>query len=122
MGATSAVSFGLNFWQALAVGLAAPVVSYGLVGLVGIAGKRGGAPGMTLPRAVFGRRGNLLPGSLPALVVTTFAISGLGISTVRTCSTWVTCLCGGSPCSSSAIWSLTWTGAGCSGSPPARHP
>ncbi|MFF7884348.1 hypothetical protein ACFZDJ_30480 [Streptomyces sp. NPDC007896] len=32
-GATPGVSFGLNFWQALAVGLAAPVVSYGLVGL-----------------------------------------------------------------------------------------
>ena len=64
MGATPAVSYGLNFWQALAVGLAAPVVSYGLVGPVGIAGKRGGAPGMALSRAVFGRRGNLLPGSL----------------------------------------------------------
>jgi Permease for cytosine/purines, uracil, thiamine, allantoin. len=32
MGAALAVSYGLNFWQALAVGLAAPVVSYGLVG------------------------------------------------------------------------------------------
>nr|QIY98512.1 cytosine permease [Streptomyces sp. S1D4-11] len=137
MGATPAVSFGLDFWQALAVGLAAPVVSYGLVGLVGIAGKRGGAPGMTLSRAVFGRRGHLLPGSLiwiarwgwetinavtgsyalltvlnvllgirsntflivatlpTAFVVTTFAISGLGISAVRTCSTWATCLFGG---------------------------
>jgi NCS1 family nucleobase:cation symporter-1 len=95
MGATPAVPFGLNFWQSLAVGLAAPAVSYGLVGLVGIAGKRGGAPGMTLSRVVFGRRGNLLPGSPPALVVTRFAISGLGISAVRTCSTWATCLCGG---------------------------
>jgi NCS1 family nucleobase:cation symporter-1 len=136
MGATPAVFFGLNFWQALAVGLAAPVVSYGLVGLAGIAGKRGGAPAMPLSRAVFGQRGNLLPGSLiwtarwgwetinavtgsyalftvlnvlfgirsttflmvatlPAFVVTTFAISGLGISAVRTCSTWATCLFGG---------------------------
>lgn len=59
-----AVSYGLNFWQALVVGVAAPVVSYGLVGLIGIAGKRGGAPGMALSRAVFGQRGNLLPGSL----------------------------------------------------------
>lgn len=136
MGATLAVAYGLNFWQALVVGLAAPILSYGLVGLVGIAGKRGGAPGMTLSRAVFGQRGNLLPGSLIWIarwgwetinavtgsyalltvlnvvfgirsntflivatllffVVATFAISGLGISAVRTCSRWATCLFGG---------------------------
>ncbi|MBW8798548.1 MAG: cytosine permease [Streptomyces sp.] len=64
VGAGLAVSFGLNFWQSLAVGTAAPVVSYGLVGLIGVAGKRGGAPGMALSRAVFGQRGNLLPGAL----------------------------------------------------------
>ncbi|MCF3131620.1 cytosine permease [Streptomyces olivochromogenes] len=64
MGASLGVSYGLNFWQALVVGVAAPVVSFGLVGLTGIAGKRGGAPGMALSRAVFGQRGNLLPGSL----------------------------------------------------------
>ncbi|MCW8379190.1 cytosine permease [Streptomyces justiciae] len=128
-------SYGLNFWQALVVGAAAPIVSYGLVGLIGIAGKRGGAPGMALSRAVFGQRGNLLPGSLiwiarwgwetinavtgacalltvldillgvktnTALVVatlllfviTTFAISGLGIRAVQRCNTWATCLFG----------------------------
>ncbi|MCX5093146.1 cytosine permease [Streptomyces sp. NBC_00365] len=136
MGATLAVAYGLNFWQALVVGLAAPILSYGLVGLVGIAGKRGGAPGMTLSRAVFGQRGNLLPGSLIWIarwgwetinavtgsyalltvlnvvfgirsntflivatllffVVATFAISGLGISAVRTCSKWATWLFAG---------------------------
>jgi NCS1 family nucleobase:cation symporter-1 len=64
MGASLVVAYHLNFWQALVVAAAAPVVSYGLVGLIGIAGKRGGAPGMALSRAVFGQRGNLLPGSL----------------------------------------------------------
>jgi len=64
VGAGLAVSYGLNFWQALAVGVTAPVVSYGLVGLVSLAGRRGGAPGMALSRAVFGQRGNLLPGAL----------------------------------------------------------
>ncbi|MFY1679021.1 MULTISPECIES: cytosine permease [unclassified Streptomyces] len=64
MGAGLAVVYGLNFWQALVVAAVAPIVSYGLVGLIGIAGKRGGAPGMALSRAVFGQRGNLLPGSL----------------------------------------------------------
>ncbi|MFF4315983.1 cytosine permease [Streptomyces sp. 900105755] len=64
VGASLAVSFGLNFWQSLVVGVAAPIVSFGLVGVIGIAGKRGGAPGMALSRAVFGQRGNLLPGAV----------------------------------------------------------
>ncbi|NEB81647.1 cytosine permease [Streptomyces sp. SID14478] len=64
MGASLVVTYRLNFWQAVVVAIAAPMVSYGLVGLIGIAGKRGGAPGMALSRAVFGQRGNLLPGSL----------------------------------------------------------
>ncbi|MFI6688897.1 cytosine permease [Streptomyces sp. NPDC050485] len=64
MGASLVVAYKLNFWQAIVVAVCAPVVSYGLVGLIGIAGKRGGAPGMALSRAVFGQRGNLLPGSL----------------------------------------------------------
>ncbi|MEV0320620.1 purine-cytosine permease family protein [Streptomyces sp. NPDC050658] len=64
MGAGLIVTNGLNFWQALVVALVSPVLSYGLVGLISIAGKRGGSPGMTLSRAVFGQRGNLFPGSL----------------------------------------------------------
>ncbi|MFC9281013.1 cytosine permease [Streptomyces collinus] len=64
MGASLVVAYHLNIWQALVVAVAAPVVSYGLVGLIGIAGKRGGAPGMALSRVVFGQRGNLLPGAL----------------------------------------------------------
>lgn len=64
MGAGLIVTNGLNFWQALVVALVSPVLSYGMVGLISIAGKRGGSPGMTLSRAVFGQRGNLFPGSL----------------------------------------------------------
>ncbi|MFG2591729.1 purine-cytosine permease family protein [Streptomyces sp. NPDC048438] len=64
VGAGLTVFNGLNLWQVLAVAVTAPVVSFGLVGLVSIAGKRGGAPGMALSRAVFGQRGNLFPGAL----------------------------------------------------------
>ncbi|KQX14196.1 allantoin permease [Streptomyces sp. Root431] len=64
MGAGLIVFNGLNFWQVLIVAIAAPVLSYGIVGLISIAGKRGGAPGMALSRAVFGQRGNLFPGAL----------------------------------------------------------
>ncbi|MDI3423151.1 cytosine permease [Streptomyces luteolus] len=64
MGAGLVVFNGLNIWQVLLVATVAPLVSYGIVGLISIAGKRGGAPGMALSRAVFGQRGNLFPGSL----------------------------------------------------------
>ncbi|MDI3388410.1 cytosine permease [Streptomyces sp. B-S-A8] len=64
MGAGLVVFNGLNIWQVLLVATVAPIVSYGIVGLISIAGKRGGAPGMALSRAVFGQRGNLFPGSL----------------------------------------------------------
>ncbi|QGV78275.1 cytosine permease [Streptomyces ficellus] len=64
MGAGLIVSNGLNFWQVLTVAIAAPVLSYGIVGVISIAGKRGGSPGMALSRAVFGQRGNLFPGTL----------------------------------------------------------
>ncbi|MFJ8860788.1 purine-cytosine permease family protein [Streptomyces sp. NPDC102451] len=64
VGAGLTVFDGLNFWQVLVVAVTAPVVSFGMVGLVSIAGKQGGAPGMALSRAVFGQRGNLCPGAL----------------------------------------------------------
>ncbi|MEV8589831.1 cytosine permease [Streptomyces sp. NPDC051180] len=64
MGAGLIVFNGLNFWQVLVVAVAAPVLSYGIVGVISLAGKRGGAPGMALSRAVFGQRGNLFPGAL----------------------------------------------------------
>lgn len=64
VGAGLTVFNGLNLWQVLAVAVTAPLLAFSLVGLVSIAGKRGGAPGMALSRAVFGQRGNLLPGAL----------------------------------------------------------
>lgn len=64
VGAGLVVFNGLNLWQVLAVAVLASVIGFGLVGLVSVAGSRGGAPGMALSRAVFGQRGNLLPGAL----------------------------------------------------------
>jgi NCS1 family nucleobase:cation symporter-1 len=54
-------SSGLNLWQSLLVALIAPAISFLLVGALSIAGKWGGAPMLTLSRAPFGIRGNLLP-------------------------------------------------------------
>nr|WP_218885517.1 cytosine permease [Kineococcus aurantiacus] len=55
------LGFGISFWQATLVSVAGVVVSYVVVGLVAIAGKRGSAPTMTLSRAAFGVDGNRLP-------------------------------------------------------------
>src|SRR3954465_6631485 len=58
------LGFGIGLWQALIAATVGAVVSFFLVGLVSIAGKRGSAPTLVLSRAPFGRYGN----SLPALV------------------------------------------------------
>lgn len=63
IGAGLVVFGGLDFWQVLTVAFVAPAIGFGLVGLVSLAGRSGGAPGMALSRAVFGPRGNLLPGT-----------------------------------------------------------
>ena len=52
---------GLNLWQSLLVGLLATTVSFVFVGILSIPGVRGGAPMLTLSRAVFGTRGNFGP-------------------------------------------------------------
>jgi len=51
----------LNLWQSLFVALVASAVSFALVGILSIAGVWGGAPMLTLSRAVFGTRGNIGP-------------------------------------------------------------
>lgn len=60
-GAFYLVGSGLNLWQGLIVGLLATGVSFVCVGLLSIPGVRGGAPMLTLSRAVFGTRGNIGP-------------------------------------------------------------
>ena len=55
------LGLGIGFWQALVAGVAGIVVSFLLVGLVSLAGKRGSAPTMVLSRAPFGVVGNALP-------------------------------------------------------------
>jgi NCS1 nucleoside transporter family len=56
-----AVSNGLNLWQGILSALVATSVSFLLVGLVSLAGKRAGAPTWVLSRASFGVLGNAFP-------------------------------------------------------------
>ncbi|WP_435857109.1 purine-cytosine permease family protein [Streptomyces mobaraensis] len=64
MGAALIVFNSLNFWQVLIVAACAALVSFGLVGVLSVSGKWGGAPGAMLSRATFGVRGNLFPGAI----------------------------------------------------------
>ena len=51
------LGFGISFWQAIIVGVIGIVVSFFLVGVVSLAGKRGSAPTMVLSRTMFGVHG-----------------------------------------------------------------
>ncbi|WP_327705090.1 cytosine permease [Streptomyces decoyicus] len=64
MGASLVVSNGLNFWQVLLVAAIAASVAFGMVGVLSVSGKWGGAPGAMLSRATFGVRGNYFPGAI----------------------------------------------------------
>lgn len=52
---------GLNFVQVLVAVVLGAGLSGAFVGILSVAGVRGGAPGLTLSRAVFGHRGNIGP-------------------------------------------------------------
>jgi len=55
------LGFGLNFTQALLAAVVGIVFSFGLVGVIALAGKRGSAPTLVLSRAAFGVNGNAIP-------------------------------------------------------------
>jgi NCS1 family nucleobase:cation symporter-1 len=63
-GAYLVAFYGLNLWQAVLAGADGATLSFLLVGFVGLAGTKGGAPTMTLGRAAFGVEGNKVPALL----------------------------------------------------------
>ncbi|TWF78159.1 purine-cytosine permease-like protein [Pseudonocardia hierapolitana] len=102
LGATL-VALGLTVWQAVVVAAIGSVGSFAIVGAVSIAGRRGGAPGLTLSRAVFGARGNIGPTAVSL-------ISRLGWETVNTTTaafallSLCTILFGASPAATDHPW------------------
>ena len=62
------LGFGISFWQAAVVTVIGVIVSFLLVGIIAIAGKRGSAPTMILTRSAFGVRGQKIPGVVSWLV------------------------------------------------------
>ena len=62
------LGFGISFWQATAAAIIGTLGSFSLVAISSLAGKRANAPTMTLSRAAFGVKGNVLPGFLSYLI------------------------------------------------------
>ncbi len=89
------LGFGISFLQATIVTVLGVVISFGLCGLVAIAGKRGSAPTMVLSRAAFGVDGQKLPGLISWLTSigweTSLTISAvLATATVFSALGWAT--------------------------------
>jgi purine-cytosine permease-like protein len=78
------LGFGISFWQATIAAVIGTVGSFALVGVSSLAGKRSSAPTMTLSRAAFGVRGNLLPGLLSYLVFVGWETVLVSLATLAT--------------------------------------
>ena len=78
------LGFGISFWQATIAAVVGTVGSFALVGVSSLAGKRSNAPTMTLSRAAFGVKGNLLPGLLSYLVFVGWETVLVSLATLAT--------------------------------------
>ena len=78
------LGFGISFWQATMAAVIGTVGSFALVGVSSLAGKRSSAPTMTLSRAAFGVKGNLLPGLLSYLVFVGWETVLVSLATLAT--------------------------------------
>ncbi|MEP6665491.1 MAG: cytosine permease, partial [Nocardioidaceae bacterium] len=78
------LGFGINGWQAVAAGVVGVILSFLLVGLVSLAGKRGSAPTMVLSRAAFGVRGNAAPSLVSYLILVGYETALVALATFAT--------------------------------------
>ncbi len=78
------LGFGINFWQATIAAVLGCILSFLLVGFSSLAGKRFNVPTMILSRAIFGVKGNLLPGFLSYLVFVGWETVLVAIATLAT--------------------------------------
>ncbi|CAN2240117.1 purine-cytosine permease family protein [Candidatus Planktophila dulcis] len=78
------LGFGISFWQATAAAILGTVLSFLLVGVSSLAGKKSNAPTMVLSRATFGVKGSMIPGFLSYLVFVGWEIVLISLSTLAT--------------------------------------
>ncbi len=78
------LGFGISFWQATWAAIIGVIASFILVAVSSLAGKRANAPTMTLSRAAFGVKGNILPGLLSYLVFVGWETVLVSLATLAT--------------------------------------
>ena len=78
------LGFGINFTQATLAAFLGTLLSFLLVGISSLAGKRSNAPTMILSRATFGVKGNIVPGLLSYLVFVGWETVLIAVSTLAT--------------------------------------
>ena len=78
------LGFGISFWQATWAAIIGVIASFILVAVSSLAGKRANAPTMTLSRAAFGVKGNVVPGLLSYLVFVGWETVLVSLATLAT--------------------------------------
>ena len=78
------LGFGISFWQATFAALIGTTLSFLLVGVSSLAGKKSNAPTMVLSRATFGVRGSIIPGTLSYLIFVGWEIVLISLATLST--------------------------------------
>jgi len=78
------LGFGISFWQATIAAFLGTVLSFLLVGVSSLAGKKSNAPTMVLSRATFGVKGNIIPGTLSYLIFVGWETVLVSLATLAT--------------------------------------
>jgi purine-cytosine permease-like protein len=78
------LGFGISFWQATFAAVIGTVLSFSLVGISSLAGKKSNAPTMVLSRATFGVRGSVIPGILSYLIFVGWETVLVSLATLAT--------------------------------------
>lgn len=78
------LGFGISFWQATFAAVIGTVLSFSLVGISSLAGKKSNAPTMVLARASFGVRGSVIPGFLSYLIFVGWETVLVSLATLAT--------------------------------------
>ena len=83
------LDFGISFIQATVAAVLGTVLSFLLVGISSLAGKKSNAPTMVLSRASFGVRGNIVPGFLSYLIFVGWETVLVSLATLATGTVFV---------------------------------
>ena len=78
------LGFGISFRQATFAAIIGTVLSFLVVGISSLAGKRSNAPTMILSRAAFGVKGNIVPGALSYLIFVGWETVLVSLATLAT--------------------------------------